>query len=58
MAIRVETKNGSSLGTSPAKVLIYEDDKLVCEITANIKTGTLYYWVELVKEDVGEKIDA
>lgn len=55
MAVRVELK--SQIGTSwdPAKVLVYEDDRLVAEVIADIEhkmgaDGNFYPCVTLVKK--------
>ena len=55
MAVRVEVK--SEIGTScdPAKVLVYEDDRLVAEVIAEVElkqgaNGGYYHCVTLKKQ--------
>lgn len=54
MAIRIEVTSEKGMSLAPAKVLVYENDRLVAEITAEIELkpgadGGLYHCVTLTK---------
>jgi len=37
MTVKVEVKSESGTSSEPAKVLVYEDDRLVAEVLAEVK---------------------
>ena len=55
MAVRVEVKSETGTSRDPAKVLVYEDDRLVTEVVAKVEMkqgadGGWYYCVTLKKQ--------
>ena len=55
MAVRVEIGSESGTSYDPAKMLVYEDDRLVCEVIAEIEMkkgadGGWYHCVTLKKQ--------
>ena len=56
MAVKVEVKSESGTSRDPAKILVYEDDRLVAEVVAEVELkqgadGGLYHCVTLKKID-------
>jgi len=54
MAVRIETKSEAGTSREPAKVSVYEDDRLVAEVIAEIELkqgadGGWYHCVTLKK---------
>ena len=55
MAVRVEVKSEIGISRDPAKVLVYEDDRLVAEVIAEVElkqgaNGGYYHCVTLKKQ--------
>lgn len=56
MTVRVEVKSEIATSREPAKVVIYENDRVVAEVTAEVKLsmgadGGMYPCVKLTKNE-------